>query len=187
MTMHGRWVQWLGFLCVLVAGLLFSVGAGILVVRTTAPVQVGRGAMGSWAELADHGVRVRLDGVELAPSFPNAFDPNKEVIAPDGFEFLRVRMTVEVLVGSHGLIGCALELRNRDGEELGDKVVGIEGTPVTDCNPRAAVEESGALMAGDHFESQSVFVVLPDELDSFTLDVMPSFINDGVFWTFDFG
>ena len=184
--MGRRWVPWLGFLCVVVACVVFSVVAGVWIVRVTDPEQVGRSAIGSWAELGDQGFRVRLDDVAMAPSFPSAYDPTTELTAPEGFQYLRVRMTVESLVGPDDAMGCLLTLRNSEGEGLGNPEYGVDGPSASECNALAAVEEGGQPIGqGDKFSAQSVFIVLPDELDSFTLDVVPLFVDDEVFWTFD--
>ncbi|RMB61841.1 hypothetical protein [Tessaracoccus antarcticus] len=185
---RGRWGPWLGFACVVVACLVFSVGAGAWIVRTTEPTQLGSGVVGSWAELSDQGFRVRLDDVEMATAFPSSYDPTDDVMAPEGFQFLRVRLTVESLVPAEGVLGCLVQLRNRDGEQIGNKDYGIDGPAASDCNALAATNKAGGPIGeGDRFESQSVFIVVPEDLDSFTLDIVPLFVEDDVLWSFELG
>lgn len=179
---------WLWFAGAVALCLAFALGAGSWIVATTQPTQLGRSNVGGWAELAEAGFRVRLDGVALADSLPSSYDPASDVAPPEGFQFLRVQMTVESLVGPDEAIGCLVQLRNRDGEEIGHRNYGLDGPAATDCNQLAAEEENGRpILAGDSFKSQSVFVVQPDDIDSFTVDIVPLFVDDDVFWTFTLG
>ncbi|MEO7587798.1 MAG: hypothetical protein ABIS84_07180 [Arachnia sp.] len=188
MRSRGTWGPWVGFALVVAACLVFAVGAGAWIVRAAEPSQLGRGRLGDWAELGGQGFRVRLDDVSLATSFPSSYDPATEVEAPEGFAFLRVRMTVESAVGSEEAMGCLLKLRNSGGEDIGNREYGVDGPTTSECNQSAAADELGAPVGvGDRFASQSVFVVVPEDLDSYTLDVVPLFADDDVYWRFDLG
>lgn len=144
--------------------------------------------MGEWAEFTEHGFSVRLDAVELAPSLPSAYDPSNDVPAPEGFVFLRVLMTVEPLVGPEDYFGCLMRVRDGDGAEIDNQEYGVEGPASSHCTRMTGEDDdSGPLGVGDQFQSQSVFIVLPDELDTFTVEVVPIFGKQKVFWTFRLG
>ena len=188
MTRNRAWAPWVGFGCVVLACLVFAVGAGVWIVRATEPRQLGTSAVGEWADLSEQGLRVRIDDVTSAPSFPSSYDTASDMAAPEGFEFLRVRMTVELATGPDEGVSCLLRLRNRLGEVIENKDYGVDGPGVSDCNLVAAAESMGRpLERNDQFQSQSVFIVLPDDVDSFTLDVVPLFGEDEVFWRFELG
>lgn len=171
---------WVSFVLLMVVALIFSTVVGGYVSQLRAPKEIGRSSVGEWADLSDHGFRARLDSMDLAPAFPRSFDPGEEMIAPAGTQYLRVRMSIEPLVGQDEDLGCLWKLFDGDGEQLTLTEFGVEGPASTQCSFLG----EGSLEKGVAFESQEVYVVVPDAGEDYRLEVHASGDGARVYWTF---
>ncbi|MGV8847323.1 hypothetical protein [Tessaracoccus sp.] len=172
---------WISFVALLVIALVFSLAVGDYVAKLRQPVEAGRSTIGEWADLSEHGFRARLDDVSIATTFPSAYDPNQKIAGPDGTSLLRVRMSIEALVDANDIVGCSWRLFNGSGERLTLTEYGIEGPASTECT---FISEEATREKGVPFQTQLVYVVVPEALESYSLQLSPSLAGDSSYWTF---
>lgn len=157
--------RWWVFGLLMVMALVFALIIGNYLARLHEPTEVGTSALGEWGDLGDQGLRLRLDEMVMAKSFPDAY--GEQTSAPEGMEFLRVRMTIDpVATDLDG--SCIFELHNGDGENLGLRELAVEGPPRLDC---IDFSEDSDPPSGDPFETQTVFVVVPEPIESYSIQV----------------
>ena len=176
-----RRAWWVSFVVLLVAALVFSMVVGDYVARLRQPTQAGRTTAGQWADLSEFGFRARLDDVAMSTAWPSAYDPEQEVTAPDGSSLLRVRMSLEPLVDEDVSIGCSFRLFSAAGEQLTLREYGVEGPQSSECT---FVSEGTTREKGVPFQSQVVYIVLPENVDSYSLQLYPNLGASPVYWTF---
>lgn len=180
-----RWLKnhrwWVTFVLLLVVALTFSRVVGGYVSQLRQPSEIGTSSTGEWADLSAYGFRARLDSLDLAASFPRSFDSGERMTAAPGTQYLRVRMSIEPLVGEDQDMGCIWKLFNGEGEQLTLTEYGIEGPASTQCS---FLEDEGSREKGVPFGSQEVYVVLPDAIGSFSLQVHADGSDGRVYWTF---
>ena len=161
----GRW--WWSFAALSVMALVFALIVGSYLARLQEPAELESSPMGEWADLGDQGLRLRLDEMVMAPSFPGPYGDGEQTAAPEGMELLRVRMTIDPVAGD--LQGsCIFELYNGDGEKLGLKELGVEGPGGLEC---VDFSDDSSSASGAHFEAQSVYVVIPEPVENYSLRV----------------
>lgn len=182
-----RWSQrqwWVAFVVACVVALGYSVAVGHYLADRREPVLLGESGLGEWADLSDHGFRLRVDDITVTDELPSRYTEGETVRAPDGMAFFRAMLTIEVLVPPDGDMGCYLTLLNSDGEELDFEEYSVGDPDATEC----ILFDDGrqALDVGDTFESQLVRVVLPDDPESFRIEVQPAYASEGVYWLFSF-
>lgn len=172
---------WISFAVLLAVALVFSTVVGNYVARLKEPVEVGTSVTGEWADLAEYGFRARLDSLELSTTYPSSSNAGDPRTAPEGATYLRVRMSIEPLVAADADMGCFWELFNSDGEQLTMTEFGVDGPLSRQCT---YLELEGSRELEVPFTSQEVYVVVPDDVESYTLQLSPQFGDKAVFWTF---
>lgn len=171
---------WGPLVLLMTIALTFSVVVGNYLVRLYEPAELGSSVTGEWADLSDYGFRMRLDEMVMAPSFPSSWDENELTAAPDGMELLRIRLSIEPLVGPDADMACRFELFNGDGEQLGLTESVVEGPSAVDCN----VGGDEPREPGVVFVTQLVHVVIPEPLENYSLQMYPLSAESQVYWTF---
>ena len=178
-TMSPWW--WTSFIVLLTSSVVFSVVVGNILAGLNDPEELGHSSVGEWADLGQFGFRARLDDVTISESFPSAYDEARTV-GEEGASLLRVRFTIEPVAGRDEHISCSMKLFNADGEELTLTKYGVAGPVSTECTAAVDSEASGT---GEPFETQMVWVVLPDFGDDYTLWLAPiSEASTSTFWRF---
>ncbi len=172
---------WISFVLLLVVALAFSMVVGDYVARLRQPTEAGRSTTGEWADISEFGFRARLDDVTLAKTFTNSYDPEQHKGGPEGTSLLRVRMSIEALVDDDEVLGCSWRLFNGAGEQLTLTEYGIEGPESSECT---FVSDEGTRQKGVPFQTQVVYVVVPDDIDSYSLQLFPQFGASLSYWTF---
>ncbi len=179
------WVRrrgwWISFVVLFVAAMSFSLVVGDYVAQLRQPIEAGRSTTGEWADLSEFGFRARLDDVTMSTTFPNSYDPEQEKSGPDGTSLLRVRMSIEALVDEDEVLGCSWRLFNGSGEQLTLTEYGIEGPESSECT---LISDDMVREKGVAFQTQVVYVVVPDAIDSYSLQLYPNFGASPVYWTF---
>lgn len=177
---RGAWRWWTALAVLTCLFAAYSVSVGQFLVDMRQPVQLGHSTVGEWADMSDHGFRVRFEGFEFHESMPSEWDETRVEYPPQGMQFLEARFTVELLVDPDADVGCDFKLFNVDGEELGLSGIGLAGAEGTGCRRSEEVEGVGA---GDTFTSHEVFIVQEAPVEGFTVRVDPLFATDDVYWT----
>ncbi len=172
---------WISFVVLLVISLVFSLLVGDYVAQLRQPTEAGRSRTGEWADFSESGFRARLDEMSIAPTFPSAYDPQRTTAGPDGTSLLRVRMSIEALVDADEVIGCSWRLFNGSGEQLTLTEYGVEGPASTECT---FISDEAAREKGVPFQSQVVYVVVPEALESYSIRLSPSLAGNSSYWTF---
>lgn len=172
---------WISFVVLVVVVLVFSLVVGDYVARLRQPTEAGRSTTGHWADLSEYGLRARLDEIAISATFPDAYDPAQQTAGPEGTSLLRVRMSIEPLVGEEEVLGCSWRLFNGAGEQLTLTEYGIEGPASTECT---FISEETAREKGVAFQSQVVYVVVPNALESYSLQLVPAFGASPIYVTF---
>lgn len=171
---------WVSFVLLLATALVVSTLVGGYLARLSQPAEVGQARVGEWMDLADQGFRARVDSIELSPAFPSSYDPEQNQSAPEGLVFLRVRMTVEPLVDPDATVACTLKLFNGEGEELTLTESGIDGPEYSDCLFPTDEKER---VLGEAYQTQTVWAVIEEPVQSFTLQLQPLFQDQRVYWS----
>lgn len=175
----GGW--WTSFAVLVAAVVVFSVVVGHYLVGIGVAHEAGRTATGEWADRSDHGFRARLDSLTMATSLASAYDASLGQMPPEGMVFLRVRMTLEPWVGPDEGLDCRLALYNGDGEELTLTESGLEGPEHTGC---LFLGEVGVRSEGVAFQTQTVFVVVPEPVEAYELRLYSMATDQRSYWTF---
>lgn len=174
-----RRAWWALFGTLTAVALLFSLAVGNYVAQLHEPVERGRGIVGEWLDLSEHGYRIRVDEIAAARSYPSAWG-EEETAAPESMVLVRVRSTVVPLVGPDVDLGCTLRLFNGDGEELTLAEYGVAGPDSQHCtlDPDLGPREAGA-----EFETQNVFVVPESWADEVYVEIHPLYVDQRAYWT----
>lgn len=176
---QGHW--WVAAVVLAMVALILSWAVGGYISQLREPVEIGTSEAGEWVDLSEYGLRLRLDSMELAPSFPRSFNESEQMTAPEGTQYLRVRMSIEPTVDEDEYVGCFWKLLNGDGEQLTLTEFGIAGPASTQCS---FLEDEGSLEKGVPFASQEVYVVVPKPVESFSLQVNVDTDEGRLYWTF---
>lgn len=173
---------WISFAVLLSVSLVFALIVGARVATVNDPVELGHSTTGEWAELSEFGFRARLDDMSIAESFPSAYEETLDKAAPEGMALLRVRFSIEPLVADDGLVACLLSLFNGKGDRLTRIEYGVAGPESAECS---LISTDGERQEGVPYATQTVWVVAPDPVESFSLQLVPlSGADDNVYWTF---
>lgn len=175
-TRHGKRTWW--FFGVVVTLMLVLVLVGTLhVALRWQPRLLGEVEHGEWMQFETF--RVRVDLVEVADSFPSAYDSAGDVEPmTDGMQLMLVRFNVERQdpapenFADHDNAVCRLTIFNEDGLAMDDsRYSGVADSPTSGgCSPSMLDDEG---LWGDelNFQSQIVVAVTPDPVPSFTVQV----------------
>ena len=172
-----KWWVAFGIIAALVVGYSVAVGQYLSTLRQ--PEVIGHSVVGEWADLSDYGFRIRVDSMEYFDALPGSWDPSQVNEPPEGMKYLRVLYTVEALVPPEGDLGCIVDLRNGDGEELDLTEIGLAGPEGEGCT---RYDGRDGIAVGDTYETQSVFVVQPVPIEDYTIVITPMFADERVHW-----
>ncbi|MEO7587794.1 MAG: hypothetical protein ABIS84_07160 [Arachnia sp.] len=178
LTPRGWWVS---FALLLSFALVFSLAVGDFLARQGEPKELGSSRIGEWADLSEHGFRARLDSLDMATQLPNAYNPDVISSAPPGMTYLRVRMTIEPLVGPDDDLQCSWKVTNGAAEQLSLTESAIEGPQFGGCTHPF---DEGPRERGVPFGTQTVYVVIAEPLESYTLRLQPQLADGSPYWTF---
>lgn len=132
---------------------------------------LGTSRVGEWADMSEYGIRIRLDDVAIAESFPGRY--GSESAALEGLLLARVRMsviaTVDIAETGQEILTCDLGLLTAAGERYWPSGPMLEGPEYSNCG---AVPKP--ITAGQEFEIQQVFQIRPSDAAGLVVEVTGS-------------
>lgn len=178
---RGQTGWWVAFAVATVLVAVYSVVSGGYVVAREGRRDLGHSHVGEWADMTEHGLRFRLDSLDYVDAVPVGLG-GTITSPPPGTAYLLAQFSIEAVMAPADGLGCVIQLFNADGEALAWTESDAQGP--TDHGCYGQTTEVGEVERGDVFQTQTVYIVEPAPLASFTLTVWPTATDERVSWSF---